>query len=66
MVQTVGFGSEAAKYGLAAGDQIVAVLIPSNRPSRYWFAVPALILLAGIILLQLRRRERRFKVAIAG
>jgi TRAP transporter 4TM/12TM fusion protein len=65
MIQTVSFGSEAAKYGLAAGDEVIAVLIPSNRPSRYWFAVPALILLAGIILLQLRRRQRPLKVAMA-
>jgi TRAP transporter 4TM/12TM fusion protein len=65
MVQTVSFGSEASKYGLAAGDEVIAVLVPSNRPSRYWFAVPALILLAGIILLQLRRRARPFKVAMA-
>jgi TRAP transporter 4TM/12TM fusion protein len=66
MVQTVGFGSEASKYGLAAGDEVVAVLVPSNRPSRYWFAVPALVLLAGIVLLQLRRRTRQFKLAMAG
>jgi TRAP transporter 4TM/12TM fusion protein len=65
MVQTVSFGSEASKYGLAAGDEIVAVLIPSHRPSRYWFAVPALMLLAGIIMRQLRRRARPFKVAMA-
>jgi TRAP transporter 4TM/12TM fusion protein len=64
-VQTVSFGSEAAKYGLAAGDEIVAVLIPAHRPSRYWFAVPALLLLAGIILLQLRRRTQPFKLAVA-
>ena len=66
MVQTVSFGSEASKYGLAAGDEVVAVLVPSNRPSRYWFAVPALMLLAGIVLLQLRRRTRQLKLAMAG
>src|SRR6185369_5821371 len=37
-VQTVRFGSEAAKYGVAAGDEITAVLIATQRPSRYWFA----------------------------
>ena len=65
-VQTVSFGSEASKYGLAAGDEVLAVLVPSNRPSRYWFAVPALLLLACIVLLQLQRRKRQFKLAIAG
>jgi TRAP transporter 4TM/12TM fusion protein len=58
-VQSVSFGSEAAKYGLAAGDEILAVLIPAHRPSRYWFAIPALLLLAGVVMLQLRRRTLR-------
>ena len=52
------FGSEAAKYGLPPGDEITAVLMPADRPSRYWFALPGLALLAGLILLQLRRRAR--------
>jgi hypothetical protein len=56
-VQTVTFGSAAAKYGLAAGDEIVSVLVPAHRPNRYWFALPALLLLAGVVLLQ-RRRQR--------
>jgi TRAP transporter 4TM/12TM fusion protein len=54
-VRTVRFGSEAAKYGLAPGDEIKAVLLPADRPSRYWLAIPALILLGLIVLLQLRR-----------
>jgi TRAP transporter 4TM/12TM fusion protein len=62
-VQTVSFGSEAAKYGLSAGDEVIAVLVPAHRPGRYWFALPALALLAGIVLLQLRRR--RYSLAIA-
>ncbi len=62
-VQLVRFGSEAAKYGLAPGDEITAVLVPSHRPSRYWFALPALLLLAGIVALQ--RRRQRFALAIA-
>jgi hypothetical protein len=56
-VQTVRFGSAAAKYGLAGGDEIVSVLVPAHRPNRYWFAVPGLLLLAGVVLLQ-RRRQR--------
>jgi TRAP-type uncharacterized transport system fused permease subunit len=55
IVQTVRFGSEAAKYGLAPGDEITAVLVPADRPHRYWFAVPAVLLLALIIVLQRRR-----------
>jgi MYXO-CTERM domain-containing protein len=63
MLQTVRFGSEAAKYGLAPGDAITAVLVPADRPSRYWFALPALALLAGIVALQ--RRRQRLRVALA-
>jgi TRAP transporter 4TM/12TM fusion protein len=62
-VTLVRFGSEAAKYGLASGDEITAVLVPAHRPNRYLFALPALALLAGIVLLQLRRR--RYGLAMA-
>jgi hypothetical protein len=57
VVQQVQFGSEAAKYGLAAGDEITAVLVPVNRPSRYWLAIPAVLLL-GVIYVFQRRRKR--------
>lgn len=56
-VQTVRFGSEASKYGLAGGDKITSVLVPAERMSRYWFIIPALALLTIIVLLQLRRRR---------
>jgi TRAP transporter 4TM/12TM fusion protein len=63
MVQRVAFGSQAAKYGLAGGDEITSVLVPAHRPNRYWFAVPALLLLAGIAFLQ--RRRQKFALARA-
>jgi TRAP transporter 4TM/12TM fusion protein len=63
MLQTVRFGSEAAKYGLAPGDEVTAVLVPADRPSRFWFALPALAVLGAIVLLQ--RRRRAHKVALA-
>jgi hypothetical protein len=58
-IQLVRFGSEAAKYGLSPGDEITAVVVPTERPDRYWFTLPALLLLAGIIVLQRRRRSPR-------
>jgi TRAP transporter 4TM/12TM fusion protein len=64
-VRTVRFGSEAAKYGLAAGDKITSVLVPADRPSRYWFMIPALALLTVVVLLQLRRRRRALQPALA-
>jgi hypothetical protein len=56
-VQSTRLGSEARKYGMQPGDEIRAVVIPTDRPSSYWFAIPALILLAGIIILQRRRKQ---------
>ncbi len=57
MVASVRLGSEARKYGIQPGDEIVAVVLPSDRPSRYWFAIPAIALLGLIFWLQRRRRE---------
>src|SRR5581483_11674493 len=56
-VLQVKFGSEAAKYGLAAGDKVTAVLIPTERVDRFWFTIPAFVLLGLIVLLQLRRKK---------
>jgi hypothetical protein len=56
VVESVRFGSEAAKYGLSAGDRVRSVLVPADRPSRYWFTIPALGLRAVIVLLQRRRQ----------
>jgi len=40
------------------------VLVPAHRPTRYWFAIPALLLLGGIILLQRRRQRIRVTVIV--
>jgi hypothetical protein len=64
MVRTVDFGSEAAKYGLAAGDEITAVLTATDRTNRYWFTLPGFALLGVLVMLQLGRRKRfRLKAA---
>jgi TRAP transporter 4TM/12TM fusion protein len=55
-VQSVRFGSEARKYGLRQGDEIRAVVVPAERASPYWAALPALALLALILWAQQRRR----------
>jgi hypothetical protein len=60
----VSFGSEVAKYGLAPGDEVIAVLAPADRPNRYWFVVPALLLLAAIMALQRRRLQPKVAVAL--
>jgi hypothetical protein len=64
-VQIVQFGSEAAKYGLAAGDEVLAVVIPAQRIDPYWMTIPAFFVLAGICMLQLRRKRHQLKLAVA-
>ena len=58
---TVKSSASAARRrntALPAGDEIISVLTPAHRPSRYWFAsARTLSLLAGIVMLQ-RRRQR--------
>ena len=56
MIQSVRFGSEARKYGLQPGDKISAVVVPADRPTAYWFAIPALVVLGLILVAQRRRR----------
>ncbi|RDV04328.1 TRAP transporter permease [Undibacter mobilis] len=56
-IGNVRFGSQATKYGLGNGDQILSVLLPAERPSRFWLYIPALVVLAGIVLLQRRRQD---------
>lgn len=56
MIQSVRFGSEARKYGLQPGDKISAVVVPADRPTPYWFAIPALVVLGLILVAQRRRR----------
>src|SRR5262245_46292646 len=52
-------GSEAARQKLRPGDKIEAVSVPNERPSPFLFAIPAIAVLAGIALLQRRRRALR-------
>jgi len=49
-------GSEAARQKLRPGDKIEAVNILSERPSPFLFAIPALAVLFGLVVLQRRRR----------
>ncbi len=64
-VQSVRFGSEAAKYRLTMGDEIVNALAPAERMSRFWFTLPALLLFAAIIVLQRRRKRQQPALAVA-
>ena len=50
-------GSEAARQKLRPGDKIEAVSVPSERPSPFLFAIPAIAVLLALALLQRRRRQ---------
>ncbi|MDA0224643.1 MAG: TRAP transporter fused permease subunit, partial [Proteobacteria bacterium] len=56
-VGPVRFGSQAEKLGLEAGFRITAIELDAERPDKEWMFLPALALLALIILLQRARRE---------
>jgi hypothetical protein len=56
-VGAVKFGSYAKRVNLEPGFVVTQVLLPADRPSRYWLYVPALVLLGVVTLLQWRRRR---------
>ncbi|SBW09542.1 TRAP transporter, 4TM/12TM fusion protein [uncultured Alphaproteobacteria bacterium] len=57
-VTTVRLGSLPNKFGIQAGDSVVAVAKPTDRPAREWFMLPALALLGLIFFAQMRRKKR--------
>lgn len=52
----VAFGSYARRIGLETGFDVTGVLVPADRPSKYWMFVPALLAIGLVALLQRRRR----------
>ncbi|WP_323037012.1 TRAP transporter permease [Pararhodobacter sp.] len=55
MIDNVTYGSPAQSAGLDWDQQVLEVLQPVDVPAKYWMFIPALLLLAGVILLQRRR-----------
>jgi TRAP transporter 4TM/12TM fusion protein len=51
----VQFGSTAARLGLEQGYRVVGIEMPAARPAKEWMYLPALALLALVILLQRSR-----------
>jgi TRAP transporter 4TM/12TM fusion protein len=54
-VGPIDFGSYAKRVGLEANFEVKALLLPAERPSKHWLYLPALALLALIVMLQRRR-----------
>jgi hypothetical protein len=57
-------GSEAARLKLRPGDKVESVSVPNERPSPFWFTIPAILALAGLAMLQRRRRETRLPAPV--
>ena len=55
MIDNVAYGSVAAEAGLDWDQQIVEVLSPASQPSKYLMFIPALLLLAMVVVMQRRR-----------
>lgn len=54
-IVAVRFGSVARKAGFEEGFDIMAIKVPNERPSPYWFYVPGVLLLLAVWLMQGRR-----------
>ncbi len=55
-IAAVGFGTQAEKLGLEPSFRIVSLEVPTDRPSKEWLFIPALLLLGFIVMLQRARR----------
>jgi TRAP transporter 4TM/12TM fusion protein len=62
VVVAVKFGSKADKLGIEQSFRVTALEVPSDRPAKEWFFIPAFVLLGLIIVVQ-RARGRRQVVA---
>jgi len=54
-VTSVRPGSEVARLRIRPGDRIEGVSVPNERPNPFLFAIPAILALLGIALIQRRR-----------
>jgi TRAP transporter 4TM/12TM fusion protein len=57
-VTNVAFNSPAYDGGIDFGWTVKEVQIEAERPSKHWFYIPGLLLLAAVCALQLRRRRQ--------
>ena len=64
-VTGVRFGSRARKSGFEQGFEVVAVQVPTDRPTPHWFYVPAFLLIA-IVWVSQGRRLRGERPAVRG
>jgi hypothetical protein len=65
VIDNVVFGSPAANAGLDWDQEVLRVLKPVPQPSKYLMFIPALLLLAGVVMLQRGRNGRSPKKVAA-
>jgi TRAP transporter 4TM/12TM fusion protein len=58
LVDMVTYGSEAAKLGFDFDQEIIQVQAPVDRWTKEWMWIPAFLVLALVVMLQRRRRDR--------
>ena len=58
IIDDVAFGSPAAEAGLDWDQEVLRVLKPNDPPTKYLMFIPALLLLAAVIMLQRGRAAR--------
>ncbi len=61
-IAQVKFGSRAEKLGLEQGFDIASIEVAAERPDKEWMFIPALLLLALIVLVQRARLRREPKL----
>ncbi len=57
VIDNVTFDSAAQKAGFDWDQHVQSVRVPASQPSKYWMFLPALLLLALVVILQRRRAE---------
>ena len=58
VIDNVAFDSPAAEAGLDWDQTITRVMVPQDQPSKYWMFLPALGVLALVVMMQRGRSER--------
>lgn len=58
LIDDVTYGSAAETAGFGWDQEVLRVLRPLDQPSKYWMFIPALLLLAGVVVLQRGRNAQ--------
>jgi len=57
IIDNVSYNSPAQNAGLDWDQEVLEVLQPVEVPTKYWMFIPALLLLAGVVMMQRRRTQ---------